>query len=67
MQNIPRRRLHRKEAATYLGLSLSWLDKSRLRGNGPPFLQIGTRIVYDMADLDAYIASCRRQSTSEPR
>ena len=67
MQIIPRRRLHRKKSAEYLGVSLSWLDKSRLRGDGPPFLQIGGRIVYDTADLDAYLASCRRQSTSETR
>lgn len=61
------RRLHRKQTATYLGVSLSWLDKSRLRGDGPPFLKIGGRVVYDLGDLDAYLASCRRQSTSEPR
>lgn len=61
------RRLHRKQAAGYIGVSISWLDKSRLRGDGPPFLQIGGRIVYDTADLDSYLSSCRRQSTSEPR
>lgn len=61
------RRLHRKQSATYLGVSLSWLDKSRLRGDGPAFLQIGTRVVYDTADLDHYLASRRRQSTSEQR
>ncbi|PZF78267.1 DNA-binding protein [Aestuariivirga litoralis] len=61
------RRLHRKPTANYLGVSLSWLDKSRLRGDGPPFLQIGGRVVYDTGDLDTYLASRRRQSTSEPR
>ena len=61
------RRLHRKQAATYLGTSLSWLDKSRLRGNGPAYLQVGGRVIYDVQDLDAYLATCRRQSTSEPR
>lgn len=60
------RRLHRKHAATYLGTSLSWLDKSRLRGDGPVFIQIGGRVIYDTADLDSYLASRRRQSTSEP-
>lgn len=61
------RRLHRKQAACYLGTSLSWLDKSRLRGDGPVYLQIGGRVVYDTTDLDTYLASCRRQSTSEQR
>ena len=62
-----RRRIHRKQAALYIGTSLSWLDKSRLRGDGPIYLQIGGRIVYDTADLDDYLAKCRRQSTTEQR
>jgi hypothetical protein len=46
-------------------MSLSWLDKSRLRGDGPAFLKIGGRIVYDTADLDRFMAERRRRSTSE--
>lgn len=61
------RRLHRKQAASYIGTSVSWLDKSRLRGDSPAFLQIGGRVVYDTADLDDYLARCRRQSTSDQR
>ena len=61
------RRLHRKQAASYIGTSVSWLDKSRLRGDSPAFLQIGGRVVYDTADLDDYVARCRRQSTSDQR
>jgi hypothetical protein len=59
------RRLHRKKAADYIGTSLSWLDKSRLRGDGPAFLQIGGRVVYDTADLDDFLSRCRRRSTSQ--
>ncbi len=61
----PSRRLHRKRAAEYLGLSVSWLDKARLRGDGPVFLQIGSRVIYDEDDLDRFLAECRRRSTSE--
>lgn len=61
------RRMHRKQAAGYIGTSLSWLDKSRLRGDGPAFLQVGGRVIYDIQDLDAFLVSCRRQSTSGPR
>ena len=64
---VASRRLHRKRAADYIGTSLSWLDKSRLRGDGPAYLQIGGRVVYDTADLDEYLAKWRRQSTSERR
>jgi hypothetical protein len=66
-EKILSRRLHRKQAAGYIGTSLSWLDKSRLRGDGPAFLQVGGRVIYDVQDLDEFLASCRRQSTSEQR
>lgn len=64
--SIVSRRLHRKQAAVHLGVSLSWLDKARLRGDGPPFIQIGTRVLYDLVDLDDYLAQCRRRSTARP-
>jgi len=59
------RRLHRKQAAEYLGLSLSWLDKARITGLGPVFITIGRRILYDTRDLEAFIYNNRRSSTSE--
>jgi hypothetical protein len=59
------KRLHRKQAAEYLGISLSWLDKSRISGLGAAFISIGGRIVYDTADLDEFLQKNRRQSTSE--
>lgn len=59
------RRLHRKQAAEYLGLSLSWLDKSRLTGLGPVFTAISGRVVYDLRDLDQFLLDHRRLSTSE--
>ena len=59
------RRLHRKQAAEYLGVSLSWLDKSRLTGLGPVFIAISSRVVYDSADLDQFLQRNRRTSTSE--
>ena len=57
------RRMHRKQATGYIGTSLSWLDKSRLRGDGPVFLRIGGRIVYDTAELDAYLAAWGNSTT----
>ena len=59
------RRLHRKQAANYLGMSLSWLDKARLNGNGPIFISIGGRVVYDLKDLEDFLQSNRHASTSE--
>ena len=54
-------------AADYLGLATSTLAKMRLRGDGPPYAKVGRRIVvYELADLDAWLAGRKRRSTSEP-
>ena len=54
------------EAAAHLKLSKSFLDKLRLRGNGPAYLKLGTkRVVYDLNDLEAWVKRCRRRHTSE--
>jgi predicted DNA-binding transcriptional regulator AlpA len=58
------RRVHRKQAAAHLGVSLSWFDKSRLSGDGPPFIKIGNRVIYDEADLDEFMDRNRHRSTS---
>jgi hypothetical protein len=59
------RRLHRKQTAEFLGVSLSWLDKARITGTGPMFISIGGRVLYDTRDLEAYIRDHRHSSTSE--
>lgn len=53
-------------AAQYLGISCSTLAKMRLRGDGPPYSKVGPRLVmYDRADLDAWLVERRHRSTSE--
>lgn len=52
-------------AAAHLGLSASTLNKLRVFGGGPVFLKLGRRVVYDPADLDTWLASKRRTSTSD--
>jgi len=55
------------QAAAYTGLSESTLAKRRLRGEPPVFVRLGTRAVgYHRDDLDAWLQSCRRRSTSDP-
>ena len=62
-----RRIFRTPEAAAYVGLSISTLEKKRLDGSGPPFVHLGGRAVgYDLADLDAWIDRQRRTSTSDP-
>jgi predicted DNA-binding transcriptional regulator AlpA len=58
-------RLPVEAAATYTGLSASTLNKLRVFGGGPAYLKLGRRVAYSIADLDAWLASKRRHSTSE--
>lgn len=54
------------EAARFLGLSKSTLDKLRLTGGGPAYLKLGLRrVVYDPIDLERWATERRRRSTSE--
>lgn len=59
-----RRMLRTEDAANYTGLSASTLTKLRLTGGGPEYIKLGKVVVYDLADLDAWLSSKRRRSTS---
>ncbi len=58
-------RLNVSFAARHLGLSVSTLNKLRVFGGGPVFLKLGRRVVYDLADLDHWLETKRRRSTSD--
>jgi predicted DNA-binding transcriptional regulator AlpA len=67
MQDIvahQRRMLRTEDAANFTGLSASTLTKLRLTGGGPEYIKLGKVVVYDLADLDAWLLSKRRRSTS---
>jgi excisionase family DNA binding protein len=54
------------EAAKYLRVSKSFLDKSRVSGGGPEFIRIGKRkILYRTSALDFWANARRYSSTSE--
>lgn len=57
-----------KQAAKYLHLSHRTLETMRTRGGGPPFVKYGdgrsARVVYRRCDLDAWLASRVRPSTT---
>lgn len=46
-----------REAADYLGVSKSFLDKARCYGGGPVFARLGVAVVYSTEDLDRWLAS----------
>ena len=47
------------QAAEYLGVSKSLLDKLRCYGSGPAYFKIGATIIYSTDDLNDWIASRR--------
>lgn len=53
------------QAATRLNLSPSTLNKARLTGGGPSFIKLGASVRYRPEDLDAWVATQVRRSTSD--
>jgi predicted DNA-binding transcriptional regulator AlpA len=54
-----------KDAARLLKVSLSWLAKARMRGDGPAYIKVGRSIRYTDATLTQWMKSRQRLSTSE--
>ena len=54
-----------EETAIRLKVSLSWLAKARMRGDGPPYIKVGRNIRYSEAAILQWMKSRQRLSTSE--
>jgi len=57
--------LSTKQAARYLGLAVSTLNKWRCYGEGPKFLKLGRAVRYMESDLQAFVKGRRLGSTAE--
>ena len=58
--------LRTADAAKYLGLGTSTLERKRIDGTGPAFRVFGRRLIsYAIADLDAWAGRQVFNSTSE--
>lgn len=55
-----------QEAAKYLRLRPSTLERWRCVGGGPPFRKFGGRVVYAQEELEAFAQDARRTSTTDP-
>ena len=53
-----------KQAARHLNLSVSWLAKRRLAGDGPPYVKLGGAVRYAEASLQQWTKGQQRVSTS---
>ena len=59
-----RQMLRTEGAASYVGLTVSTLEKKRLDGSGPEYVKLGRAVAYDTRALDAWLDANRRKSTS---
>ena len=53
-----------KQAARHLNLSVSWLAKRRLAGDGPPYVKLGGAVRYVEISLQQWMKGQQRTSTS---
>jgi predicted DNA-binding transcriptional regulator AlpA len=56
--------LRTEQAAAYCASTASTFEKLRISGTGPAFHKIGHRVVYDVADLDNWLALRKRTATT---
>ena len=61
-----KQKLNTKEAAAYLGLRPNTLEIWRHHHKGPRYSKMGTRVLYDPDDLEAFFAA-RAVETMESR
>lgn len=54
-----------KQAAEYVGLSKSALDKYRCYGGGPAYAKLGATVIYSTADLDSWVDARRVLPTND--
>jgi len=58
--------LNTQQAASYIGMSKAFLERDRWAGARIPFIKVGSRAVrYRLGDLDTFLDSQVRQSTSD--
>lgn len=61
----PQTLLNEAQAAKVLGVVPKCLQAWRVRGGGPTYLKIGRLVKYSQTDLDVWLETRRRQSTSD--
>jgi hypothetical protein len=74
-QNGPRRKdqgrgqtpayLTTQEAADVSGMTVSWFERARWLGDGPPYVKLGAAVRYPVDDLHAFMRARMRTSTTE--
>lgn len=60
------RRFSEREAAEFLGVQYQTLKNWRTAGRGPSFYRVGTKIVFDARDLEAWMSQRRIEPERQP-
>lgn len=55
-----------RDTAARMGIKPKTLANWRSIGGGPEYYKLGNRVLYDDAEVDAWLATRRRKSTSDP-
>lgn len=55
--------MNAKQVAERYGVTLSLLAKMRMNRNGPPFYKFGARVLYNVAECDAWMQTQRIATT----
>jgi len=64
--DLPPRYLRTPDASRFVGLSIRTLEKHRIYGTGPRYSKLGGRVVYRVEDLQSWVDSAVKASTSDP-
>ena len=65
MNQLQKVLLTEEQASQAVGFKVATLRKRRWQGLAPRFLKIGSKVYYDQNDLNSYLESCVRNSTSD--
>ena len=65
MNDSAPRYMDTRQAAAYVGMSPSTLNRMRVNGEGPPYGKLGRRVIYDRLDLDGWVTERKRRFTGE--
>jgi excisionase family DNA binding protein len=55
------------QAAHYSNVPAATLATLRSRGGGPPYIKLGSRVLYRKSDIDLWMEAGLRASTSAPK
>jgi hypothetical protein len=65
--NSPHRLLTQREYAEYRRCSIRTIERERAIGEGCPYVRMGARILYRLADVDCFIDAHRIGSSDLPK